>query len=83
MKFDLFDSLNIMEKHFDDNGEILLSQNNSIIQVRLRVFDKDIWHNAAFTIDKKEIYGSFDTLMNLKFYKAIQTLKRLKRLKKL
>ncbi len=72
MKFDLFDVMSSMKKEFGYNGEVLLTQNNTGITVRLSVFSKGIFHHSEFTVSTVEIMtGNYVKACSLKFNKAL------------
>jgi len=74
MKFDLFDAMKMMKHHFGDDGEILLTQEDSWFKIRLRVFKFGEFHNFQFIISELEIADSYVDLMNLKFRDGILAL---------
>ena len=78
MKFDLFDALRMLKEHFaNEHAEIILSQEDNIIEIRIRVFTNDRIYNSILTITEAELNDNFISIMNIKFYKAIMEVKKL------
>lgn len=75
MRFDLFDAMTIMKKHFGNDGEILLIQNDNNICVRLITFISNKPLSYQFEIDRKQINDSMEKILNRRFKYGVETLK--------
>ena len=72
MKFDLFDAMSTMKKNFGNAGEILLTQTNVGIAIRLSVLDKGVFHHREFTISSVEMMtDTYVKVCNLEFDRAV------------
>lgn len=76
MRFDLFDAMLQMKKEFGKESELLLSQHESGIAIRLCVFRTGEQYCNGFIIEGSDIFRDSGVFAaNIKFSRAIKQLK--------
>ena len=76
MKFDLFDAINIVNKEFGEDSEILIRKKGYFIIIRISVFLDDEFHHTQFIIRTIEIESDeYVRIMNYKFNRSLKELR--------
>ena len=75
MKFDLFDAIQIMRKHFGNDGEILIRSDNFGITTRLSVFRNGQFYNVSFSASYTELTDAYIDIMTKRFNSSLTQLR--------
>jgi len=74
MRFDLLDAMQVLEKNFGEDGELLIYRQKDYLVVRIHTFFDDDLLSAQFEISDTCISDANVNVLNLSFSRAISQL---------
>ena len=75
MVFDIITAMDILRNEFPSDAELLLININGGINIRIRLYHNEKWHNVQFNLMFYEMFDSYINEFNFKFNSVIRKLK--------